>query len=823
VRENSFIWYNLQRMRFLTAIVGMFFLSGVTKAQVLQPMGPALPGKVVASFASGNDYLALFDEISTPDNNDFTLARWNGVYWKYYPGLTTPPPVTTTKGTYNFHSIALFRDTIYAAAYIANAVKDAEVAISHLYKWTGQYWVPETGVVDTRNNGIISMTVFDDKLIVAGLFSNTLDGTLVQNIAAFDGKKWSYLGNSGSQQGTDGLIRSLAVSGNRLYIAGDFTKFCGTQTGNIAYYTAANGGWGGVGSPFDGEVTELASYDGKLAAIGYNAQGKREVNIFQGTWGNPISDDSFTVFNPTTISGAGKQLLIGGSFVKNGSGTGLLTYNGSKLQLTGNKISGTFTLGQRGSEAFIWGDFIESNTGIRNFSKIEAQAGNLFGDVYYDINTNCIKDDDEIGLRRVMVRLMNKVTGVSYFALTDSSGRFSVALPTGDYTIQLNPGKHLISNCIGNTTARIREGVYSSVTLGYYQLPSITDVEIKTLSMVPSSTQSGEQVTALISVKNHGGVMLNAGTLQLRHASELRNFNSIPPADNYSGNEATYTLSGLKAFAETIIEVTFDLPTTATDKDDYFIQAFSGSLLTAGDADKQDNKDSVSVGLTRRAGKSPVTKMSTEGSKVDYRNTKWKYRVDFANMGNQMVKRAVMFDTLDAKLPLMRVNVTGYYPLNTKLSIQQGRVLVVDFPEVNLAIFEANPSKAIGFVEYQLELLNPLSNGTVINNRAFVDYDSKWINNSQNCSVVLTDLLSVKNLGSSLGFSLKPNPANQEIVIKTPPTVLGSAWEIYNASGQKVSMGRVMESEFAVRILQLPAGVYSITVGGSTARFQVLR
>ena len=121
----------------------------------------------------------------------------------------------------------------------------------------------------------------------------------------------------------------------------------------------------------------------------------------------------------------------------------------------------------------------------------------------------------------------------------------------------------------------------------------------------------------------------------------------------------------MKAFAETIIEVTFDLPTTATDKDDYFIQAFSGSLLTAGDADKQDNKDSVSVGLTRRAGKSPVTKMSTEGSKVDYRNTKWKYRVDFANMGNQMVKRAVMFDTLDAKLPLMRVNVTGYYPLNT--------------------------------------------------------------------------------------------------------------------------------------------------------------
>ncbi|MFM1792513.1 MAG: hypothetical protein RLZZ252_867 [Bacteroidota bacterium] len=810
-------------MRFLTVIVGMFLLSSLTKAQVLQPMGPALPGKVVASFASGNDYLALFDEISTPDNNDFTLARWNGVYWKYYPGLTTPPPVTTTSGTYNFHSIALYRDTIYAAAYIANAVRDADVAISHLYKWTGQYWVPETGVVDTRNNGIISMTVFDDKLIVAGLFSNTLDGTLVQNIAAFDGNKWSYLGNSGTQQGTDGVIRSLAVSGNRLYIAGDFTKFCGTQTGNIAYYTAANGGWGGIGSPFDGEVTELAAYDGKLAAIGYNSLGKREVNVFQGTWGSPIEDDSFSIFSPTTIAGSGKQLLIGGSFVKNGSGTALLTYNGTKLQLTGNKISGTFTLGQRGTEAFIWGDFMESNTGIRNFSKIESQAGNLFGDVYYDVNTNCIKDDNEIGLRRVMVRLMNKVTGISYFALTDSSGRFSVALPAGDYTVQLNPGKHLISNCIGNSSARIREGIYSSLTLGYYQLPSIVDVEVKTLGIVPSETKPGEQVTALISVKNHGGMALTSGTLQLKHALELVNFQSNPPADNYSANEATYTLTGLKPFAETIWEVTFDLPTNAGLTDDYYIHAYTGTLLSTGDADKLDNKDSVSLGLSRRVGKAAVTKNSLEGSKVDFRNTKWKYRVDFANVGNQMVQRAVLFDTLDAKLPLMRVNVTGFYPLNTKLSIQQGRVLVVDFPDANLAIFEANPSKAVGFVEYQLELLNPLSNGTVINNRAFVDYDSKWIGYSQNCGVVLTDLLSVKSINKGLDVVLSPNPVSDELKVSGSAKLMGKPWIIYNASGQQIASGTMNSDVITLNTGKFSSGIYSFTVNGVAQKFQVLR
>jgi hypothetical protein len=94
-------------------------------------------------------------------------------------------------------------------------------------------------------------------LIVAGLFDNTVNGSPVQNIAAYNGSSWSYLGNSGTTQGTDGVIRSLAVVGNRLYIGGDFQKFAGSSTGNIAYYTAANGGWGGVGSPFAGEILEL--------------------------------------------------------------------------------------------------------------------------------------------------------------------------------------------------------------------------------------------------------------------------------------------------------------------------------------------------------------------------------------------------------------------------------------------------------------------------------------------------------------------------------------------------------------------------------------
>ena len=157
------------------------------KAQVLQPLGTGLPSRVVASFATTTEYFALFEDLNTTIPNDYTLGRWNGVYWKYYSGLITPPHIVGTKGSYNFHSVAFFNNTIYVAAYIANASKDAEVPVSHLYKWSEKDngWQPEVGVIDTKTNGIIAMTVFDNKLIVAGRFNNNVNGKMCNNISLF--------------------------------------------------------------------------------------------------------------------------------------------------------------------------------------------------------------------------------------------------------------------------------------------------------------------------------------------------------------------------------------------------------------------------------------------------------------------------------------------------------------------------------------------------------------------------------------------------------------------------------------------------------------
>jgi hypothetical protein len=805
-------------IRCVVAMISVLCISA--QAQVLQPLGSGLPARVVASFAAGDEYLALFEETSTAEVNDFTMARWNGVSWSYYTGLTTPAPVKTVKGNYNFHSIALYRDTMYAAAYMVNAERDADVPVSHLYKWNGVKWVPEVGVVDTRNNGIIAMTVFDNKLIVAGLFDNTVDGSPVQNIAAYNGSTWSYLGNSGTTQGTDGVIRSLAVVGNRLYIGGDFQTFAGTSTGNIAYYTAANGGWGGVGSPFAGEIMELGVFDGKIAALGKDALGKKKISVFQGTWGTAIGFDSFSSSEPNTLMGSGADLLIGGTFIKNGNGTSLLVYDGNSLQFTGNRITGNFTLGQRGDGAFIWGDFRELNTDIQYFSRIEPEAGNLVGDLFYDINSNCNKDDAEVGLKSKMIRLENKVSGEVLFAVTDVNGHFTTSLPAGDYTLSTIAGKHLYSVCLGNTTARIRKGVYSYVKLGQYQLPALNDLQVSLDMVIPASTQAGDDAKVLLKIVNHGGTAVTNGTVHVKHPLAITHFVSTPEPDNYTAGEATYAISNLPAFGEQYVVIDTKVPLGAKETETFEFSVKTGTGILQKDVDQQDNESSATLSLSRRGGLVEVQKTSIEGDTVDFRSKAWEYRVDFRNVSTSLVKRAVLVDTLDAKLPLMRLELMSFYPTKASYSIEKGRVLVIDYPEANLSAFEMNPAGSVGFAKYRVQLYQTLPLNSVVNNRAMVDYDSKWQAYSKNCAVSLLDKFAgVRVLQSNM--SIYPNPARSEATVAAGVLRVGDVWQMYNATGAVVRAGVVGIGDVIIEVKGLPTGMYVVKSGRAAAVLQV--
>jgi hypothetical protein len=792
--------------------------------QVLQPLGTGLPGRVVASYASETSYFALYEALETEQQNDYTLAEWDGVSWKKYPGLETPEPIVPTSGTYNFHSLAYFQGEIYVGAYIANASKDAEIPVTHLYKWskTKSQWVPEIGVVDTRNNGIISMTVFDGRLIVAGKFQSNLNGNSVQNIAAYDGNEWTYLGTNELDQGANGTIRSLMVVKDRLYIAGDFSRFAGDLTGNIAYYTASNGGWGGIGSPFEGEILELATFGDNIAALGKRADGKNEVRIFQVNWSDPISFDSFQVAKPTTITGLSDYLLIGGEFIKNSSGSSLLRFQNAELNFTGNRLTGHFTLGQRGTAAFVWGNFTEQNTDIRYFSSLEFATGNLVGDLFYDENNNCIKDDGEVGIPHAVIRLMHKNHGKSYFAVSDGKGKFTASLPEGEYIIEHMSRRHMRSFCTQNYQTQIRNGRYSQAILGEYMDSKITDLGVQLKPIYPAVLNAGDTIESILFVTNHGPKTLKTGTVHLTHALPLADFYSIPAADDYNGIHAVYTIQELQPFETRSILVRFRMPFTATETDKYTIEAKTGSLISASDEMPADNLSETQLSIGKRGNTyASVWKRSDNGGEIAQNKRTWSYSVDFRNLSSQTVNKAILIDTLSSLLPLKRAVLTSFYPTDARFYIQQGRILVVDFNPANLKSAESNSSSSSGWVNYQLDLFDDMPLNTRIYNTAYVDFDSKWVGKSEAVEVLVVKGTNHASVIAKNELYPFPNPVASEFEVTWTSKEIGNTWQLINGLGQTMKQGRIDFENQKICISELPNGVYVLKSPLSQGKIQI--
>ncbi len=813
-------------MKRVYAFIGVMLSLTALNAQVLQPLGTGLPGRVVASYASNEAFYALYEAVETPALNDYNLAKWDGVTWSVFPGLETPQPIIPTEGTYNFHSIAAYKGEIFVGAYIANASKDAEIPVTHLYKWSSaqHQWVPETGVVDTRNNGIISMTVFDDRLIIAGKFQSTVNGNSVQNIAAYDGTEWTYLGTNNLDQGANGTIRSLMVVKDRLYIAGDFDRFAGDLTGNIAYYTASNGGWGGIGSPFAGEILELASFGDQLAALGKNSQGVNEVRTFNVNWSSPISFDSFSVAKAVSIAGLSDYLLIGGDFVKNGSGSSLLRVQNNTISFTGNRLTGNFKLGQRGSGAFVWGDFLEQNTDIRYFSSLEFATGNLNGDLFYDLNNNCTKDDGEIGIPQAIVRLINKQSGNSYFAVTDKTGHFSSGLPEGEYQIEFVSKRHMSTMCKSNYATQIRNGRYSQVSLGEYMDPATADVEVQLRPIYPDDLKAGDTVYAVLFVQNHGANTVKNGTIHLTHDLPLSDFYSEPAADDYNGISAIYTLAELNPFESRSILVRLRMPFSATDSDLYKLEVKTGSLLTLGDATPTDNTQTRELSIGKRSnGGAAVVKNSDLGIQIPQNVRRWTYTVDFKNTSSQTVNKAVLIDTLDNSLPMQRVVLNSFYPTKAQYSVQQGRILVVSFDPANLKTLEANAAAAGGWVQYSIDLYQDLPINAQIDNTAFMNFDSRWSAKSDNCKVTVIQGNSQIDRIQKQGLHIYPNPSDAEFTVNWLPEEIGSVWVVLNTLGQSMKSGIIKSKTELLDLRNLPEGVYMLQTQGTTTSLLINR
>jgi hypothetical protein len=217
------------------------------------------------------------------------LARWNGKRWSRLADELSP----TSWGSFAVWALEVFDDgrgggpALYAGGGFTTTGVEAANSIA---KWDGTRWSPLGSGVEA-GYFVRELAVFDDgrgggpALHVGGTF-RTISGVAASSIAKWDGRSWSPLG-----AGTDGQIHAMAVlddgsgRGPALYVAGDFTTAGGVVVNDVARWDGTR--WSALGSgllapvpsSFDrSQVDALAVFERSLHDLGRSGpEQRREV------------------------------------------------------------------------------------------------------------------------------------------------------------------------------------------------------------------------------------------------------------------------------------------------------------------------------------------------------------------------------------------------------------------------------------------------------------------------------------------------------------------------------------------------------------------
>lgn len=200
-----------------------------------------LNGPVLALTISGND---LFAAGYFTETFDASVTNLNYVA-RYNIATGTWTQLSGNGLNYAGSALAISGDTLYVGGYFNMTADGATTNLNRIARYTistGTWTaMPNNGL----NNIVNGLAISGNKLFVGGNFTQTADGTVtnLNRMTRFDtiAGTWSALSNNG----LDSFVNALIISGNDLFVRGEFTgTFDGVKSLNrLAYYNTVDNTW----------------------------------------------------------------------------------------------------------------------------------------------------------------------------------------------------------------------------------------------------------------------------------------------------------------------------------------------------------------------------------------------------------------------------------------------------------------------------------------------------------------------------------------------------------------------------------------------------
>jgi len=227
----------------------------------------ALSGEVYA-LAIGDAGMYVGGQFSDAGGEELAdnVAFWDGGAWRALGSNGQGYGALNSK----VYALAMMGGDLYAGGQFQNA--GGHPSADFIARWDGQEWhtLGTEGSTGALYDHVFALTAAGNDLYVGGRFGGAGNLDEADSLARWDGTVWHAVASNGNGNGglTDS-VRAIDVSGNAIFVGGDFTQ-------NLAAYVARWDGtsWDNLGSPaggdgaFIGSVLAVASDGPRLYAAG---------------------------------------------------------------------------------------------------------------------------------------------------------------------------------------------------------------------------------------------------------------------------------------------------------------------------------------------------------------------------------------------------------------------------------------------------------------------------------------------------------------------------------------------------------------------------
>lgn len=442
-------------------------------------------------------------------------------------------------------------------------------------------------------------------------------------------------------------------------------------------------------------------------------------------------------------------------------------------------------------------------------------AFGIVGFTYQDNNNTCIKDSSDIAMINIPMKIYNSTSNLLGTTYTAINGVYHFLDSANTYNIVVDTiGKPYQASCA-------YPGLDSTVTVAV--LDTNVNFALECKPGFDVGVQSISTCGIIFPGQNHiltvnaGDISkwynLNcssgqSGTLSFIVAGPVAYIGPHPGSlvPSVSGNVFTYSIADFGTINNASDFRIILQPFPTAQAGDIICVTAKVNPLTG---DNNQSNNSYKTCYTVVNSHDPNIKEVYPVDVVPYFNDWFTYTIHFQNTGNAPAFNIKLADTLDTELDLTTFQVTDYSHANNVTL--NGRVMTVNFSNIQLPDSSSDPEGSIGFIQYRLKPKATWARPYKIKNTAYIyfDFNAPIVTNTTYNSIL--DISTGINEQTENMITLYPNPTNGTFTIETN-TNEKQTIRVFDMTGNSVISQTMENGKTTVDAGQLAAGIYTINI-----------